>query len=118
MTAKKAAPIICDICGCEVVVKDEPLGGPEQINGAVIGEEITLQGHLVCLKNVDDKVVIPNRIRYIGERIDRIAAKLPGAMKAALANRLLQAEDLLREAGYEPDPDYPRVWRPKEAKGS
>ncbi len=37
--------------------------GWDQINGAVVGEYIVLQGHRRCLNAVDDLVIGPNRMR-------------------------------------------------------
>jgi hypothetical protein len=48
----------CQICGKEV--KGERL---DQMNGAVIGKYIEIFGHAECLANVNNLVVIPNRVR-------------------------------------------------------
>ena len=61
MTAK-----FCMICGKEVA---GPQGATSRwewaIDGAVIGERIELRGHKICLENLDNLVVIPNRLRLI-----------------------------------------------------
>ena len=46
----------CNICGkdCEEEYS---------CNGAVLGEYIRVKGHKTCVDNVDNYVVIPNRIR-------------------------------------------------------
>jgi len=49
----------CNICGKEV--KEEPL--IYSCNGAVLGDYIRVKGHKICVDNVDNLVVIPNRIR-------------------------------------------------------
>lgn len=48
----------CMICGKDVDAKEAT-----QINGAVTGEGILIQGHDKCIRNVDRLVVIPNRNR-------------------------------------------------------
>jgi hypothetical protein len=37
----------------------------DQINAAVLGNYIPLQGHRACLANVDNLVVDPNRTRHL-----------------------------------------------------
>lgn len=34
-------------------------------NAAVVGDVITIQGHRTCINNVDNKVVLPNRLAVI-----------------------------------------------------
>jgi hypothetical protein len=43
-------------------------------NGAVLGEYMELKGHKTCINNVDNIVVIPNRIRMVivANEIDRL----------------------------------------------
>lgn len=53
----------CPICGKEVKSKELYKDDYEQINVAVIGNVIDLQGHKICLQNVNTLVVIPNRLR-------------------------------------------------------
>lgn len=51
--------IKCVICGREC-------SGKYSCNGAVLGDYIELKGHKTCIDNVDNLVVIPNRIRFMG----------------------------------------------------
>jgi hypothetical protein len=63
MTAK-----YCMICGLEVrEVQDVSATWEWDINGAVIGERIDLKGHKICLENLNNLVVIPNRLRLMEE---------------------------------------------------
>ena len=57
----------CDICEKEVKPTKEYTLFKDKwtINAAVVGGYIELYGHKTCLQNVDNKVVIPNRIRLI-----------------------------------------------------
>ena len=50
----------CEICGQECVTD---LDKKYSCNGAVLGGYIQIKGHKVCVDNVDNKVVIPNRLR-------------------------------------------------------
>lgn len=43
-------------------------GDFDSINTAVLGVYTQLKGHRVCLKNVNNFVVIPNRLRMINIR--------------------------------------------------
>ena len=55
----------CLICGKEVEEPDlMPNGEPDRINGAVIGEQIEVQGHRTCVQNVNQIVVIQNRMGF------------------------------------------------------
>jgi hypothetical protein len=62
MTAK-----FCMICGQEV---GEAQGATSRwewtINGTLIGKRIDLSGHKICLENLNNLVVIPNRLRLMG----------------------------------------------------
>jgi hypothetical protein len=61
--------IICDICGKEVNLEAEKKeyphmwDGPWSINAAIVGDVNELKGHRACLQNVDNRVVIPERIK-------------------------------------------------------
>jgi len=50
---------ICQICGGKL----RPTTQEYACNIAVIGTNITIRGHPVCVDNVDNLVVIPNRCR-------------------------------------------------------
>jgi hypothetical protein len=67
MTAK-----YCMICGLEVrEAQDVSTSWEWAINGAVIGERIGLKGHKICLENLNNLVVIPNRLRLM-EKIKKM----------------------------------------------
>ncbi len=54
--------IRCSICGKEIENPDRwPKGNLDQINGAVIGEYLAIEGHKTCLENVDKIVIDTNR---------------------------------------------------------
>ena len=56
----------CMICGQEV--EEAQVATPRwewTINGAVIGKRIDLSGHKICLENLNNLVVIPNRLRLM-----------------------------------------------------
>lgn len=57
MTKEKPTeePVVCDICG---QIVDEK---PDRYNFAVLGDELPLNGHPTCIKNVKDKIMGPNR---------------------------------------------------------
>ncbi len=61
--------LICMVCGKEVGPKEFDRAhwphGMDRINGAVVGELIKIAGHTTCVHNVNDLVVIPNRIRVL-----------------------------------------------------
>ncbi len=58
----------CQICEKEVKSKKMYEGDFDSINTAVLGVYTQLKGHRVCLKNVNNFVVIPNRLRMINIR--------------------------------------------------
>ena len=54
----------CSVCGKPVGKADRWKNGmPDMINGAVVGQYIEVYGHRICVHNVNDLVVIPNRVR-------------------------------------------------------
>jgi len=55
---KKSEKEKCQICG-RVISKEVK----RVINGAVTGPYLEIIGHDICLSNVDDLVIIPNRKR-------------------------------------------------------
>lgn len=57
----------CMICEKEVIpTKEYTLYEARwQVNGAVLGDDIELNGHKECLQNVEELVVFPNRLRFI-----------------------------------------------------
>lgn len=57
----------CNVCGKEVKKPEEMFQGkiPWVVNGAVLGEYITVEGHKTCCENVNQLVVIPNRLRLM-----------------------------------------------------
>ena len=58
--------MICDVCKKEITNPCELWHGELwQINGAVIGEYIKIQGHKTCCEAVNNLVVIPNRLRIM-----------------------------------------------------
>jgi hypothetical protein len=62
----KKSKIFCDICRKEVKNRQGSFHRKEWfINAAVVGSCIPLEGHRVCLQNVDKLIVIPNRIQFI-----------------------------------------------------
>jgi len=68
--------VLCDICGKEV--KGERV---DSSNAAITGEFIQIEGHKVCLNNVNRIVLVPNQMRidsfvnelkeqFEGEKVD------------------------------------------------
>lgn len=58
----------CMICGLEVQEAQGASTSWEWAgNGAVIGERIDLRGDKICLENLNNLVVIPNRLRLMEE---------------------------------------------------
>ncbi|MFH1585793.1 MAG: hypothetical protein ABIB79_03435 [archaeon] len=55
----------CDICGKQVTGEELYQGEKWQINGAVLGEYISVTGHKTCCEAVNSIVVIPNRFRLM-----------------------------------------------------
>lgn len=56
----------CNICGKAVTKAAEKFNGELWVvNGAVLGEYITVEGHKTCCENVNQLVVIPNRLRLM-----------------------------------------------------
>ena len=57
----------CNICEKETEVKTKVDGHPDHwsINGSVLGKYIEIQGCEVCLENVNNKIVIPNRLSAV-----------------------------------------------------
>jgi hypothetical protein len=54
---------ICNICG-KKVVKDGSCDGLDySINCAVVGKNIQMSGHRTCVENLNQMVLLPNRIR-------------------------------------------------------
>lgn len=55
----------CDICGLEVKPDESYFAGTKRwfINASIVGEPITLEGHKHCMEQVNNLVVIPNRIK-------------------------------------------------------
>lgn len=56
----------------DCMICEKPVKGKEWFcNGAVLGDYLELKGHRTCIDNLDQKVVIPNRIRlyqFVRER--------------------------------------------------
>ena len=71
-TVKKSTEVKygkCLICERPLERKDLfPNGAVDCINGAVIGEYIEIKGHHKCIHNVDEFVVLPNRVRIMSEK--------------------------------------------------
>lgn len=68
--------MFCSICGKKVEQSDlMDNGEPDMINGAVTGEYIEVRGHRACVRNVDQIVVLENRVRIISF-IDLLKKKL------------------------------------------
>ncbi len=64
----------CDICGKKVKERQgfpEPMTFEWTINSGIVGPVIPLKGHKVCLENVNDLVVRPNR-RMLGEILNMV----------------------------------------------
>ena len=53
----------CQICLRDVKSKKLYKGDFESINVSVVGKGIQIKGHRTCLKNVNNIIVIPNRLR-------------------------------------------------------
>lgn len=66
----------CMICGLEVrEAQDVSTSWEWAINGAVVGEGIDLRGHKICLENLNNLVVIPNRERLM-EKIKKMKKEI------------------------------------------
>ena len=56
--------MICDICGNEVIpTKEYTWKDYWEVNVAIVGADFYLKGHRLCLENVEELVVFPNRAR-------------------------------------------------------
>jgi len=63
----------CQICGGEVKSNKLFEGDFDKINVAVTGDYMALEGHKVCLRNVNNLIIIPNRLRinlYVADKDD------------------------------------------------
>jgi hypothetical protein len=76
----------CMICGLEV---QEAQGASTNwewaVNGAVIGERIDLRGHKICLENLNNLVMIPNRLRLM-EKIRQMKEEIGQPIQAKEKN--------------------------------
>ena len=65
--------IKCEICGKKIDLEQEKKDYPYwlklmkywTINASIVGEPNHLRGHRACLQNVDNKIVIPERIVFM-----------------------------------------------------
>jgi hypothetical protein len=64
----------CMICG-QKVEKDKRYAGEYSCNGAMVGPYFAIKGHPMCVENVNQLVVIPNRMRVI--RIEKRLESYP-----------------------------------------
>ena len=53
----------CQICLRDIKSKKLYAGDFDSINVAVVGKGIQIKGHSTCLKNVNNLIVIHNRLR-------------------------------------------------------
>ena len=62
---------ICKICGQEIKSNILYEGDYDQINISAIwpGDNIDLDGHKICLENINKFVVIPNRVRVSEDKV-------------------------------------------------